>query len=232
MKTSLIIPAYNEEKQILGTLTKIIEYMEETTEAYEIIVVNDGSQDKTAEMTKALLPYVSLISYEKNRGKGYAVAKGVEAAQGEYIFFTDADLSYSPEYIKQGEQLLKHGAELVVGRRNETRREYPFLRRRMSKAYGRAVSHILPLHIGDVQCGFKGFKNPAAKKLFKDLKVSGFGFDTEILCRAALFQMEIAEMPVEFEHREKSKVSILSSAKMLCDLYKIRRELFEGPDKR
>ena len=115
MEISLIIPAYNEEKQILNTLVSVIEYMEEKTAPYEIIVVNDGSRDKTAEMAKSLEPYIRLISYEENHGKGYAVAKGVKAAEGEYIFFTDADLSYSPDYIYAGEKLLSGGAEMVIG---------------------------------------------------------------------------------------------------------------------
>lgn len=231
MKISLIIPAYNEEKRILGTLIQTIEYMEKEIPSYEIIVVNDGSRDKTAEMALALSPYVSLVSYEKNRGKGYAVLKGVEKAQGEYIFFTDADLSYSLDYIKEGTQLLCGGAELVVGKRDDRRKGYPYARRKMSEAYEKAVRHILPFEIKDAQCGFKGFRQKAAKRLFSNLKTFGFGFDTEILCRASLFNMEIARMPVEFQHKEQSKVNLFSGVWMLRDLYKIRRELFEGSDK-
>ena len=231
MEISLIIPAYNEEKQILNTLISVIEYMEETPKSYEIIVVDDGSRDKTAEMVKSLEPYIKLISYRENRGKGYAVAEGVKAAKGEYIFFTDADLSYSPDYITAGEKLLLGGAELVVGRRDNKRSGYPVLRRQISKAYKRAVHHILPLEIEDCQCGFKGFRNSAAKRLFGDLKTKGFSFDTEILCRAQMYDMEIAEMPVIFQHKKDSKVSFSGGLKMVKDLYKIRRELFDGFNK-
>ncbi len=231
MKISLIIPAYNEEKQILKTLTETIEYMEKELPSYEIIVVNDGSRDKTAEMTRALSPFVRLISYDKNMGKGYAVSRGVESAKGEYIFFTDADLSYDLQYIKQGERLLDQGAEVVIGERNRCRTGYPFLRREISKIYGYAVNRLFPLEIEDTQCGFKGFKGSVAKRLFNDLKTDGFGFDTEILCKASLFNMEIAQMPVDFVHRENSKVSILSGARTIRDLYKIRRELLENLDK-
>lgn len=227
MEISLIIPAYNEEKRILNTLVKTIEYMESNFSSYEIIVVNDGSCDKTADMAEAFRPYIRLISYEKNCGKGYAVSKGVEAAEGDFIFFTDADLSYNPGYILQGEKLLKEGAEIVVGQRDSKRTDYPALRRKMSRVYNRAAKQILPISIGDTQCGFKGFRNGAAKTLFKNLKVFGFGFDTEILCRAELYNMEIASVPVSFEHRGGSRINLFGSAKMLRDLYRIRRELFD-----
>lgn len=231
MEISLIIPAYNEEKQILNTLVSVIEYMEEKTAPYEIIVVNDGSRDKTAEMAKSLEPYIRLISYEENHGKGYAVAKGVKAAEGEYIFFTDADLSYSPDYIYAGEKLLSGGAEMVIGKRDNKRSGYPLLRRQISKAYKNVAHRILPLEVEDCQCGFKGFRNSAAKRLFGDLKTEGFGFDTEILCRAQLYHMEIAQLPVVFQHKKNSKVSFMGSVRMVKDLYRIRRELFEGVDK-
>lgn len=231
MEISLIIPAYNEEKQILNTLVNVIEYMEKLEVPYEIIVVNDGSQDKTAEMAKSLEPYIRLISYEENHGKGYAVAEGVKAAQGDYIFFTDADLSYSPDYIAAGEKLLLDGAEMVIGKRDNKRSDYPILRRQISKAYKRAAHHILPLTVEDCQCGFKGFKSSAAKRLFQDLETEGFGFDTEILCRAQMYDMEIAEMPVVFQHKKDSKVSFSGGVRMIRDLYRIRRALFDGFNK-
>ncbi len=227
MKISLIIPAYNEEKQILKTLSQAIEYMEKELPSYEIIVVNDGSCDKTAEMAEALSPFISLISYEKNMGKGYAVARGVVRAKGESIFFTDADLSYDLGYIKRGQSLLWQGAQMVIGQRSKNRRGYSFFRREMSKLYGKAVKRFLPIEINDTQCGFKGFKNSAAKRLFADLRTNGFAFDTEILYKASLFNMEIAQMPVEFEHRENSRLTLKNGVKTVRDLYRLRREFLE-----
>lgn len=225
MEISLIIPAFNEEKRILNTMVQIIEYMEKTFPSYEIIVVDDGSRDNTAEFARAFSPYVRTISYKDNRGKGYAVAKGVGAARGDFIFFTDADLSYDPENLIRGREVLESGAEVVIGSRDTARCDYPVMRRGISKVYSRVCGKILPLGFGDTQCGFKGFKIGAAKRLFENLTVCGFGFDAEILCRARLLSMEIGQIPISFDHADGSHIKLSSGIKMLCDLCRIRREV-------
>lgn len=228
MEISLIIPAYNEEKRILNTLIETIDYLEKTAKNYEIIVVDDGSQDETAALCGALCPYVRLVSYKQNKGKGFAVSKGVEAATGDFVFFTDADLSYSPRYILRAEELLRTGFEVVLGRRSDSRDGYPTLRKLCSRAYRCAAERILPIFAADMQCGFKGFRAEAAKTLFSDLKICGFAFDAEIISKAERLNMEISQMPICFEHKQNSSVSVRSGIKMLFDLLRIRRELENG----
>lgn len=223
LKLSVVIPAYNEEKNIKNTLTLLNEYLKKNFSDFEIIVINDGSTDKTEEIIKEL-GFARLFSEEKNRGKGYAVKKGILNAEGDCIFFTDADLSYSPEYIKLAAELMqKEKTDCICGKRFNLQNDYPPLRRLLSITFQNIVSAFLKLEVKDTQCGFKGFSKKAAETVFPFVKTNGFGFDFEALYYARLFGFSASEISVRFSHSEKSHVRIFKdSADMLFSLLKIK----------
>lgn len=216
MKVSLVIPAYNEEKNIQKTVLEYRKYMEETIEDFEIIVVNDGSTDKTLNVIKKI-ENVVCVSYQKNRGKGHAVKRGVLRAKGDYIFFTDADLSFSPECIGLAlERLEKSKADIVVGERDRKRPGYTLVRRWASAILNFLLRHILGIRVSDSQCGFKGFERQTAREIFSETGCEGFGFDFEVLSIAENMGKVCESMPLDFKHNKSSKVSpVWDSFKML-----------------
>ncbi len=216
MKISLVIPAYNEEKNIQKTVLEYRKYLATRKEDFEIIVVNDGSTDRTLENIKAFNDVIC-VSYPQNRGKGYAVKRGVLRATGDYIFFTDADLSFSPCCIGVAlERFSQSGANIVLGERSERRKGYPFLRRCASRTLNFLLRRMLNINVRDSQCGFKGFDKKTACEIFAEVECEGFGFDFEVLSLAEDRGKVCESIPLEFRHREGSKVNPVSvSFKML-----------------
>jgi len=179
---SVIIPAYNEENRIEKTVLAIEGCLRAQKEPFEILVVNDGSTDKTASVVNALENgNIRLLSYEKNKGKGGAVKYGVLFAAGDFICFTDADLPYPPDNIVPACQLLKDGYDVVLGRRyqKENGQKYPWYRTLSSKGSGVFVNLLLGLREKDTQCGFKAFRYKAAQEIYKRVTLSGWSFDAE-----------------------------------------------------
>ena len=228
---SLIIPAYNEEKRIEKTLNVFYEYMKKTFEDFEIIVVDDGSKDKTfsilTEYEKSM-PKLRALTYETNRGKGGAVKFGVENANGDYIFFTDADMPYPIENVEVAVKIFeKTGCDAVLGKRKQTENgaKYPWYRTLVSKCFSLMVNMVLRIHTTDTQCGFKGFKKDAAKIIFSKSTLSGWGFDVEIFFIAHKYNMKTERIEVELFHdNEDSKVNVVSdSIKIFKDLLKVRK---------
>lgn len=227
MEISIIIPAYNEEKRLENTICAILSYMNMRNLSYEIIIVDDGSRDSTAKIASSFPPPLcKTLSNSKNCGKGFSIARGVKTARGKYIFFTDADLSYNPKYISEAYDILKNGADIVAGQRGCARGGYGIFRKVASRLYEGLCKKIIPLEMGDTQCGFKGFRRECARNLFSQLKTAGFGFDTEIMCRAKLSEYEIAPLFVNFTHKKGSHITAARSTQMLFDVFHIRRELF------
>ncbi len=225
---SVIIPAYNEEKRIKKTVLAIFSVLKSKTEDFEILVVNDGSSDQTAEVVKELEnSQIKLLSYEKNRGKGGAVTYGVAYALGESIVFIDADLPYPPEKILETDGILKAGADVVLGKRvlGGGEGKYPWYRKVMSKIFGLWVKLFLGLREKDTQCGFKGFTQKAAKEIFSQVTLSGWGFDVEVIFLAELKGFSIQRIPVElFHEREGSKINIKkTSVNMIRDVLAVRK---------
>ena len=230
---SIIVPAYNEEKRITPTIHGILEKMLAHTTDFEILIVNDGSTDQTAEVVKKQeSQYVKLLSYEKNRGKGGAVKYGIEKAEGEYVIFTDADLPYPPEKIIDACRMMEQGADVILGKRvqKENGGKYPWYRTLMSKTFGLIVKMITGLKEKDTQCGFKAFKNKPAKEIFKRVTLSGWGFDVEVIFLAEKLQYQIKRLEVElFHENEESKINIVSDTlKMLKDVCKVRKNYKKG----
>lgn len=212
---SIIIPAYNEEKRIVKNLESIVKFLEVFPHKCEIIVIDDGSKDKTIEIvnnfakkiSKTNDPKIKVVEQRKNHGKGYAVKVGVEHATGKYILFTDADGS-TP--INELEKMAKYigDYDLVIGSRkmmdSVLEKTQPFYRRMISKI-GAVFSKIIINNIKDTQCGFKLMKNEAAKFIFEKQKIKRFGFDLEILAIAQHYDFKIIEIPVTWSDDKQSK---------------------------
>lgn len=236
---SVIIPAYNEERRLPKTLKEIEGYLSKQNYDYEIVVVNDGSKDKTAEVTKNLIPEIKnlrLIDNKENRGKGSVVRQGMLEAKGKYRLFTDADNSTSVDHIEKMWPEFEKGADIVIGTRNplDAKRAcqafpQPWWRRVLGDVFNILVQVICGLWgIWDTQCGFKCFTEKAARDIFPKCKIDRFAFDPEILVIAKKFGYKIKKIPVYWINDPESKVKFKSMIKMGFDLIKIRLNLIKG----
>lgn len=227
---SVVVPAYNEGECIGRTITEIRDFLIKNFKAFEIIVVDDGSNDDTHKTVLQLsenIKELKVLKNDKNYGKGYSVKRGVFSALSEYIAFTDADLSTPISELNKFIDCLEGGAQIAIGSRalkaSEILKKQRFLRERMGKVFNLLVGMFLFKGIKDTQCGFKCFKSGAARKVFRLQKIAGFCFDAEILYIAAKHKLKTREIPVKWANRESSKVSILgSSLNMLLDIFRIR----------
>ena len=206
MKISIVIPAFNEEKVIATTIKAYQDFLSKRNVDFEIIVVNDGSGDSTEAIIHQFKDVIC-VSYNKNRGKGYAVKRGVLRATGDYIFFTDADLSYAPENVLKALFLFdKKTFSGVVGIRENLSRDYPFLRRIMSRAFATFARLVLPTDIPDTQCGFKGFDKKTGREIFSRLQTFDFSFDFEVIYLSHVLGKSLVGLPVSFAHRSATRV--------------------------
>jgi len=227
---SVVIPAYNEEDRIGATLTSIAAYLGKQPYSSEVIVVEDGSRDRTAERAAESLRGMerhTILSLPRNRGKGAAVKEGVMKAAGEFILITDADLSTPIEELKKFWPWMDQGFDVVIGSRAlagadiQVRQSY--LRELMGKTFNVFVRRLLIKDIPDTQCGFKLFRRDAAKCVFALVAIEGFSFDVEALYLCGR-DHRIQQVPVIWRNSPQSKVRIVrSSFGMLFDLFKIRR---------
>ncbi|MDR0405386.1 MAG: glycosyltransferase [Clostridiales bacterium] len=214
---SLIIPAFNERELIGSTVRRAARFLERLTDGFEIIVADDGSGDGTFDEAAAAGAVVTRSS--ENRGKGAAVRAGASLAQGEYLFFTDADLPYSLDFITRGAALLKN-CDMVRGNRYG---DYPLKRKIASALYNRAAGAILGMELRDAQCGIKGFTRRAAERIFPLCAVDGFAFDTEVLFLAHRLALDVRQIDVAVSHRGASRVRLRrDGVQMLADVLKIR----------
>ncbi|MCT4622802.1 MAG: glycosyltransferase family 2 protein [Schleiferiaceae bacterium] len=213
MKLSVIIPAYNEANRISKPLLETAKYLTNTFPDFEIIVSNDGSTDNTLEVVQELSKTISelrLISYDQNKGKGYAIKQGIEAATGDILLFADAD-GATP--IEQTEQLiapiLNGKADISIGTRydenSEIVKKQPTYRVVWSRLSNKVIQSLLLPGIKDPHCGFKAFKRDVAKDIFSKSNINGWSFDLEILALAQKANYSITEIPVQWIHDEESK---------------------------
>ncbi|HOJ39430.1 MAG TPA: glycosyltransferase family 2 protein [bacterium] len=237
VELSVVIPAYNEEKRLGPTLMAVADYFFSSGRNFEIIVVDDGSQDGTRQVVEKMQREVfvryragrlKLLSHEKNRGKGAAVKTGMLSAVGEIVLFTDADLSTPVTEFSKMEQALMDGAEVAIASRgladSRILLPQPWLRRQIGRIFPFLVRHLVLADFRDTQCGFKAFRKAAAQKLFQALKTDGFAFDVEILVRAKKLGMKVREVPVVWYNSEESKVTLWKSPwLMLREIMHIRR---------
>lgn len=225
---SIVIPAYNEERRLGKTLAAIADYLRGVDFPCEVIVVDDGSSDRTTAIaTEMALPGLRLIQNEENRGKGFTVKRGIESARGEIILFTDADNSTPIEEFEKFRRHLASGAVVVIGSRalpdSQLEVHQTFLREFAGRTFNRILRLLVGLPFHDTQCGFKAFRREAARDIFASQSISGWGFDAEILLIAKRRNYKIIETPVRWINSADSRLSIWRDApKMLIDLLKIR----------
>jgi len=231
---SVIIPAYNEERRLPKTLEEIDKYLSKQSYDYEILVVNDGSKDKTVEVAKSLIPKIKnlkVTGYEKNQGKGYAVRFGMLEAKGEFRLFTDADNSTSIDQVEKMWPYFKESYDTVIGSRDVKGAildpPQPWLRQLiLGEGFKLFRKIILNLWgIEDTQCGFKCFTKKATENIFPRCKINRFAFDPEILIIAKKLGYKIKEIPVYWKNDPESKVKFKSILKMGLDLFKIKWNL-------
>jgi dolichyl-phosphate beta-glucosyltransferase len=226
---SIVVPAFNEADRIGDSIQKIDSFVRQAPVSCEIIVVDDGSLDNTSAIVRQCQAQnLRLIRNEENHGKGYTVRQGVLAATGQYVLFTDADLS-AP--IEEATKLLdvarNDGADIVIGSRAVDRRyiekHQSRLRELSGIVFNLMVRVLLGLRLHDTQCGFKLFHRQRSRTIFEKQTRSGFGFDPELLFLAKRHGLSIRETPVRWRHAEGSKVKVLRDGmRMFFDLVRIR----------
>ncbi|MBI4919915.1 glycosyltransferase family 2 protein [Candidatus Azambacteria bacterium] len=231
---SVIIPVYNEERRIGSTLEAVYNYLSRQNYSWEVIVVSDGSSDRTVEVVSKFIsdkPGFSLLANTVNHGKGFVVRQGMLRAQGDFRLFTDADNSTSIEQIEKFWPYLNEGYDVVIGSIelpgaviNEQAQWYRRFLGRYSKYLIRVVAGLW--QIRDTQRGFKCFSAKSAHDIFSRAEINRFGFDIEILALAKKFGYKIKELPVVWNNPGNSTVGLKSYFQVLKDLFKIRFNLW------
>jgi dolichyl-phosphate beta-glucosyltransferase len=228
---SIVIPAYNEEKRIEGSLSEACAYMNDFGMEYEIIVVDDGSSDGTGRIVTRIakdIRNVRLVGYEKNRGKGHALRTGVLVTKGEFVLVMDADLSTPMEELRKLMPYLSDGGfDIAIGSRalalSDIIKKQPWWRRGMGKTFNRIVKALVIGGFSDTQCGFKLFKGEIARSLFGAARIDRFAYDVEILALAKKKGYGIKEVPIRWINSPESRVDpVKDSLQMLADLVRIR----------
>ena len=233
---SIVIPAYNEERTIEKTVTHIIEHLQTRRICADVIIVDDGSEDRTGKIADKLSEQFQCIQYIRlliNSGKGYAVKEGIFASRGEYILFSDADLSTPIAQIDKLLLPLQQGYDIAIASRRlpESSIEIPqpLLRRISGRVFGILTKLVLVRGIQDTQCGFKAFRREAAKILFSKQQIKRFGFDVELLYLAQKLRFKVKEVPVCWGDSTCSSVKLTKdSLCMLLDLLSIRLNYILG----
>jgi glycosyltransferase involved in cell wall biosynthesis len=233
---SIVIPAYNESGRIPATLQSVVECVRSNGWAAEVLVVDDGSRDSTAQVVSAFAvhaPEVRLIRNPGNRGKGYSVRNGVLQALGEIVMFTDADLSAPIEEAERLFAALAAGADIAIGSRwlERTRQtiRQPLYRQFFGRCFNAVTRAVMTLPFADTQCGFKAFTRNAAQTVFQLQTIERWGFDPEILFIALKRGYRIQEVPVSWAHDERSRMSYLKDGmRMLQDIAIVRWNALRG----
>ena len=235
-KYSIIIPAYNESARLGTTLDRVLNYVSSEQWDAEVIVVNDGSRDGTANLVREYAkkhPCLRLLENPGNRGKGYSVRNGMLNASGELLLFSDADMSSPIEEAPKLFAAIYGGADVAIGSRwlrpeLQTQRQSP-LRQFYGRAFNVALRILLGLNLKDTQCGFKAFTRDAAKKIFSEQQIERWGFDPELLYLARRLKMKVTEVPVAWAHVEGTRISPLRDGlRMFGEVLKIRWNAVTG----
>jgi len=232
---TIVIPAFNEERRIVGTLEAVDRYFRGQKTTREIIVVDDGSSDDTAGAVNAMRERIHdlfLVRYPKNRGKGHAVKAGVERSRGEYILFADADNSTPIEEFEKFLPLLKEH-QIVIGSRYIAGSNITIKQPKYRIALGRIGNFLIQVflldNIRDTQCGFKALRHNAAKDIFSRMKVNRFGFDIELLSIARNLRYSIREVPISWLNSSDSRVRPVKDAlRTFTELLYIKANLWSG----
>lgn len=233
---SIVIPAYNESARIESALERVTSCITEQGWNAEILVVDDGSSDDTAQIVQRWMqthPRLHLIQNPGNRGKGYSVRNGLLQAAGDIVMFTDADLSAPMEEAERLITAIREGADVAIGSRWLDRARQtihqPLYRQFFGRCFNWITRTVMGLPFKDTQCGFKAFKRSAAQVIFRLQTIERWGFDPEILFIARKLGYQIREVPVTWGHDERSRISYLKDGmKMLQDMAHIRSNSLAG----
>ena len=229
-KYSIVIPAFNEEARIGGALEAVLACIRQRGWNAEVVVVDDGSRDKTAEIVQAFAanaPELRMLQNPGNRGKGYSVRNGVLHSLGEVVMFTDADLSAPIEEADGLLAAIAGGADIAIGSRwlERTRQSIrqPLYRQFFGRCFNVVTHAVMGLPYADTQCGFKAFTRAAAQTVFQLQTIERWGFDPEILFIALKRGYRVVEVPVSWAHDERTRISYLrDGTRMLQDIAIVR----------
>ena len=233
---SIVIPAYNESRRLPATLEAVLGSIRANGWDAEVIVVNDGSTDSTAQIVKDFAlqaPELRLLENPGNHGKGYSVRNGMLHAQGDVVLFTDSDLSSPIEEAHSLFEAIAAGADIAIGSRwlerdRQTQRQ-PLYRQFFGRCFNLVTRAIMRLPFADTQCGFKAFTREAAQTVFQLQTIERWGFDPEILFIALKRGYRVVEVPVAWAHDERTRMSYLKDGfKMLQELALIRWNALTG----
>jgi len=227
---SVVVPCFNEEQRLPRTIEQIESFLDARHADHELILVDDGSADRTRQVMDAAAAEHSSVRVEAlphNRGKGRALAVGVAAAKGDEILLTDADLSTPIEELDKLQAALDGGAGVAIASRavrgSRVEVSQPIYRVLMGKGFNLIVQAVLLPGIWDTQCGFKLFRADVARQVFEGLSTDGFGYDPEVLYRARKGGFKIVEVPVVWRNSAPTKVSpVRSSLDMLRHVIRVR----------
>lgn len=219
MQVSIIVPAYNEEARIAGTLARVLDHFGAANGDWEAIVVDDGSRDATADRVRAMagaLPQLRLVQHPTNRGKGGAVRTGMLQACGELVLMTDADLSVPIETFPRFAAAVADGADVAIGSRRLPGSRIVVHQAPVREWMGHVFTHlanaVLGMTLSDFTCGFKVFRREAARALFGAQRMDDWSYDAEVLYRAQRGGWRIVEVPVEWTNRADTRVRTTRAA--------------------
>lgn len=234
---SIVIPAYNEGQRLPKTLDSMFAYLQSRSYRAEIIVVDDGSSDRTSEIVSAArqkYPELRLLANPGNRGKGFSVRHGMLEARGEIALFSDADLS-TP--IEEADKLIaaivERGYDAAIGSRAVNRNlievHQPAIREQAGIFFNHMARWIMGIEFSDTQCGFKAFRRQRTRIIFEQQRIERFGFDAEILFLAKRRGLRVAEVPVRWSHDAATKVNVAADGiRMFLELLLIRWNAMRG----
>ena len=230
MRYSIVIPAYNESRRIEPTLRKVLAYVRSQGGDAEVIVVNDGSRDNTADIVRGYAEQNSalrLIENPGNRGKGFSVRNGMQHARGDIVLFSDADLSAPIEESRNLFRAISAGADVTIGSRwlrpelQIDRQSFP--RQLFGRGFNLALRLVLGLRFKDTQCGFKAFSRRAVDSLFPLQRIERWGFDPELIFLAEKKGLKVVEVPVRWGHEKGGSIHPLRDGlRMLFEVLKVR----------
>ena len=233
---SIVFPAYNEADKIEKNLTTIISFFDKKDFPYEVVVVEDGSKDKTLTILQTMaqkFPQLRVLANSKNMGKGASVKKGILATRGKFILFSDADLATPIAEFDEFLPYLEKGFDIVIGSRwlpsSNVECKQKFTRRFFGNCFYFLIHHFVLPGITDTNCGFKAYRRKAAREIFQKQKLSRWGFDTELLFIARKKGFKIKEVPVSWFAVETSTVKIKRAIfETLIELFKIKLNSWRG----